>query len=162
MIPAKQDTEDDVCVTLVLGGTAIGSRCVTPTQWSCKRWQVTTSPATGTSSVLTKERLQERQHEGSVPEFTTCFGLCRPRRASSAKPLRGTRDGLIWKEVLGVCVCVCVCVWSFHGFVMWMHELSHLPPTQHCSIYWLYTCSVWSLYHLYCVLVASYAFLLLL
>ena len=110
MIPAKQDTEDDVCVTLVLGGTAIGSRCVTPKQWSCKRWQVTTSPATGTSSVLTKERLQERQHEGSVPEFTTCFGLCRPRRASSAKPLRGTRDGLIWKEILGVCVCVCVCV----------------------------------------------------
>ena len=106
MIPAKQDTEDDFCVTLVLGGTTIGSRCITPTQWSYKKWQVTTSPATGTTSALTKERLWEHPNEGSVPEFTTWCGLWRPRRGSSAKSLRGTRDGLIWEQVLGVCVCV--------------------------------------------------------
>ena len=110
MIPDKQDTEDDVCVTLVLGRTTIDSWCIIPTQWSCKRWQVTIPPATGATSVLTKDRLQEHQKEASVPEFTINFGLCRPRRGSSATSLRGTRDGLIWEQVLHVCVCVCVCV----------------------------------------------------
>ena len=75
-----------------------------------RRWQVTTSPATGATSVLTKDRLQEHQNEACVPEFTINFGFCCPRRGSSATSLRGTRDGLIWEQVLGVCVCVCVCL----------------------------------------------------
>ena len=73
-----------------------------------RRWQVTTSPAIEATSVLTKNRLQKHQNEACVPEFTINFGFCRPRSGSSATSLRGTRDGLIWEQVLGVCVCVCV------------------------------------------------------
>ena len=158
MIPAKQDTEDDFCVTLVLGGTTIGSRCITPTQWSYKKWQVTTSPATGTTSALTKERLWEHPNEGSVPEFTTWCGLWRPRRGSSAKSLRGTRDGLIWEDVLE-CVCVCVCV-PFVILLLWIHNVSHLLPSQLCSIYGLYACSVSSLLCISCLLCISFSALI--
>ena len=52
-----------------------------------------------------------------------------------------------------------MCVQSFRGFVMWIHNVSHLPPSQHWPTYWLYTCSVSCLSHLYCVLVASFAFI---
>ena len=109
-IPAKQDTEDDFCVTLGLGGTTIGSWCTMPTKRSYKkRHQFPCTPTSGTPSAVPEERPRETQDEGSVPDSSPCSGLCRPRRGSWAKSLRGTRDGLIWEEVLG-CVCVCVCL----------------------------------------------------
>ena len=137
MDPAKQDTEDDFYVTLVLGEATIGSRRVMPTYQSYKKWhQLPSSPATGILSASTEERQREPQDEGSVPEFTTCCDLCCPRRGSSAKSLRGTRDGLIWEEVLGVCVCVCVCV-SLLWFCYVAPSETCIPPTDHCSISWL-------------------------
>ena len=151
MIPAKQDTEDDFCVTLVLGGTTIGSRCITPTQWSYKKWQVTTSPATGTTSALTKERLWEHPNEGSVPEFTTWCGLWRPRRGSSAKSLRGTRDGLIWEQVLGVCVCVFL-LW-FCYVDPWAEPSPSISTLLHLlALYLLALVSVSSLLYIRCLL----------
>ena len=90
---------------MVLGGTTIGSWRITPTYQSCKKWHpFPSSPTTGIPSASAEERLQERQNEGCVPECTTSCGLCCPRRGSSAKPLRGARDGLIWEQVLGMCV----------------------------------------------------------
>ena len=155
MAPAKQDTEDDSCVTLVSGGTTIGSWHITPTYQPYKKWrQLPSSPATGIPSASTEERPREPQDEGFVPESTSWCDLCCPRRGSSAKSLRGTRDGLIWEEVLQrerVCVCVCVCV-PFVILLLWIHNVSHLPPSQHCSIYGLYACSVSSLLCISCLL----------
>ena len=155
MAPAKQDTEDDSCVTLVSGGTTIGSWHVTPTYQPYKKWrQLPSSPATGIPSASTEERPREPQDEGFVPESTSWCDLCCPRRGSSAKSLRGTRDGLIWEEVLQrerECVCVCVfLLWfCYCGSIMWAISL-HLNTA-------LFMGSMPVLFHLYCVLVASYA-----
>ena len=147
-ITAKQDIEDDFCATFLLGRTTIGSWCTMPTKRSYKkRHQFPCTPTSGTPSAVPEERPRETQDEGSVPDSSPCSGLCPPRRGSWAQSLRGTRDGLIW-EVLCVCVCVCVC--PFCDFVMWIHKLNRLPPTQLCSISWLYTSSIWSLQHLCC------------
>ena len=106
-IPAKQAIEDDFCATFLLGRTTIGSWCTMPTKRSYKkRHQFPCSPTSGTPSAVPEERPRETQDEGSVPDSSPCSGLCRPRRGSWAKSLRGTRDGLIWEEALGVCVCV--------------------------------------------------------
>ena len=146
---AKQDTEDDFCVNLVLGGTTIGSWRIMPTYQSCKKWHpFPSSPTTGIPSASAEERLQERQNEGCVPECTTSCGLCCPKRGSSAKPLRSTRDGLIWEQVLGVCVCnpfvVLLC-----GSIMWATSLhlnigpltGSIPVLFHVclisTVYWL-------------------------
>ena len=171
-IPAKQDIEDDFCATFLLGRTTIGSWCTMPTKRSYKkRHQFACTPTSGTPSAVPEERPRETQDEGSVPDSSPWCGLCLPRRGSWAKSLRGTRDGLIWEEVLAcVCVCVClsvyvcvcVCVTPFCSFLMWIHEPIHLPSTQHYSISWLYTCSIWSLHHLLCVLIDSHEFFLLL
>ena len=159
MDPAKQDTEDDFYVTLVLGEATIGSRRVMPTYQSYKKWhQLPSSPATGIPSASTEERQREPQDEGSVPEFTTWCDLCCPRRGSSAKSLRGTRDGLIWEDVLE-CVCVCVCV-PFVILLLWIHNVSHLLPSQLCSIYGLYACSVSSLLCISCLLCISFSALI--
>ena len=130
LIPAKQDAEDDFCVTLGLGGTTIGLWHVTPTWWSYKKWQNyhPLQPLGHIQSRQTKDR--DRQDEGSLPDPSPCGGLCRTRGGSWAKPFRGTRDGLIWEEALGVWMCVCVCV----RFVV-----SICGPTSRSVSLWLNT-----------------------
>ena len=152
MDPAKQDTEDDFYVTLVLGEATIGSRRVMPTYQSYKKWhQLPSSPATGILSASTEERQREPQDEGSVPEFTTCCDLCCPRRGSSAKSLRGTRDGLIWEQVLGVCVCVFL-LW-FCYVDPWAEPSPSISTLLHLlALYLLALVSVSSLLYIRCLL----------
>ena len=57
-----------------------------------------------------------------------------------------------------LCVCVCVCVSPFGSFLMWIHKPIHLPSTQHYSISWLYTCSIWSASPLVCTKWLSWIF----
>ena len=140
-IHAKQDIEDDSCATLVLGGTATGSWHQAKIRTLLKVAPIPILSNLWDTVSLDRRRTKETQDEGSVPDSSPWSGLCCPRRGSWAKCLRGTRDDLIWAEVL-----VCLC--PFCGFAMWIHKLSHIPPAIHYSTYWLYSCCVWCLYHL--------------
>ena len=107
LIPANQDTEDDICVTLVVSGTTIGSWCITPTDACYKRGTgFASSPTPGTPSASAEE------DEGSATLYCPWSALCRTRW-SSATSQTGTRGGASWEEVLGyMCVCVPFGVWS--------------------------------------------------
>ena len=109
--PAKSDIEDHFSVTLVLGGTTIGSWNVTANIASL--WKVAPiSTLFNHWDTLSLDRSKTiRDTRWRFCSSVYYFGLCHPRRGSSAKCPRGTRGGLIWEAALGcVCVCVCVCV----------------------------------------------------
>ena len=110
-IHAKQDIEDDSCATLVLGGTATGSWHQAKIRTLLKVAPIPILSNLWDTVSLDRRRTKETQDEGSVPDSSPWSGLCCPRRGSWAKCLRGTREGLIWEEL--VCVCVCVCVYIF-------------------------------------------------
>ena len=155
VISTKQETEDDVCVTLVVSGTTIGSWCITPTDACYKRGTgFASSPTPGTPSASAEEETVRWRFCCSVLSLV-CFMQATVKLSFFSNRYQG------WCKLgggLGVYVCVC----PFWGLVMWIRKSGHLPATQNCSIHSLYTCSAWPLYHLCCLFIGSHACSLLL
>ena len=141
LISTNQETEDDICVTLVVWGTTIGSWCITPTDAGYKRGTgFTSSPTTGTPSASAEEETARWRFCCSVLSLV-CFMQATVKLSYFSNQYQG------WCELgggLGVDVCAC----PFWGLVMWIPKSGHLPATQSCCIHWLYTCCAWPPYHL--------------
>lgn len=146
LIPAKQDTEDDFYVTLGLGGATIELRGMSH-QHKDPIKSGTTPSLSNHWDTLEPDEAWDHERQDEVLFLTLLLGVvCAARKRSWAKSLRGTRDGLIWEGALGVWICVSVPLWFCYADP----RRSLLPSTQYCSINWLQTCSISSLYHLYC------------
>ena len=107
-------------------------------------------PTSGTPSASPEEP-QGPQDEGSGAESSPRSGLCCPRMWSSERSLRGTRGSLSWEESWE---CVCVCGGTRPFWVLFCISISLAISLQLKTqlINWLYTCSIWPLYYLYCLL----------
>ena len=146
-IPAKQDIEDDFCATFLLGRTTIGSWRNMPTKRSYK---------SGTNSHALQplehpqlfQKKDHGRHKIKVLFLALLLGLVCAAQEEEAEQSLSEVPGMVWFGRSFVCVCVCVC--AFCDFVMWIHKLNRLPPTQLFSISWLYTSSIWSLQLLCC------------
>ena len=147
-LPSRK--QDDVCVTLVVSGTTIGSWCITPTDACYKRGTgFASSPTPGTPSASAEEETVRWSFCCSVLSLV-CFMQDTVKLSYFSNQYQG------WCKLgggLGVYVCVC----PFWGLVMWIPKSGHLPATQNCYTHWLYTYSVWSSNHLYHLLTGSHA-----